>query len=121
MKSVGTIQIEEITPVIGTEIDSPTTGDVHLFPDPKSLKTDRPLFFADCEGFSGGNSAPLAARTKESNKKFKHNHHPHRAKTRKREMATSEQYTRQWAVDELYPRILFTFSDIVCLVSKNLR
>jgi len=121
MKSVGATQIEEITPVIGTKIDSPTSGDVHLFPDPRSLSTNRPLFFADCEGFGGGNGAPLAVRAKESNKKFKRHYHPHRTKTRKREIATSEKHTRQWAVDELYPRILFTFSDVVCLVSKNFR
>jgi len=121
MQSVGATQIDEITPVIGTKIDSPTSGDVHIFPDPKSLNTHRPLFFADSEGFGGGNRAPLAARAKESNKKFKLTSHPHRAKTRKREIATSEKCTRQWAVDELYPRILFTFSDVVCLVSKNFR
>ncbi|RPA95785.1 FabD/lysophospholipase-like protein [Choiromyces venosus 120613-1] len=121
MKSVGATQIEQITPVIGSQIDSPTSGDVHLFPDPKSLNSARPIFFADCEGFGGGNRAPLCARTKESYKKFKLIHYPHRMKTRKRKIVTAELYTRQGAVEALYPRILFTFSDVVCLVSKNFR
>ncbi|KAG0123476.1 hypothetical protein HOY82DRAFT_495229 [Tuber indicum] len=117
----GATQIEATTPVIGTKIDSPTSGDVHLFLDPKSLHTTRPLFFADCEGSGGGNGAPLAARIKESNKRFKLRCHTYRARTRKREIITSERCTRMWAVNELYPRILFTFSDVVCLVSKNFR
>ncbi|KAG0640049.1 hypothetical protein HOY80DRAFT_865708, partial [Tuber brumale] len=111
------MKIDETTPVIGTKIDSPTSSDVHLFPDPKSLRTSRPVFFADCEGFGGGNGAPLAARAKESNKKFKLSYHPHRAMTRKREIVTSEMCTRHKIENHIVD--LLTWADNVFERSLN--
>jgi hypothetical protein len=39
-------------------VGGPTSGDVHLYGDPKTIDSQYPLLFADCEGFYGGNSAP---------------------------------------------------------------
>ncbi|CUS11969.1 unnamed protein product [Tuber aestivum] len=97
----GATEIEGVTPVIGNQPDSPTSADVHLFLDPKTINTTRPICFADCEGFGGGNRAPLCTRAKESYKKFKFAHYPHRTKTRKRKIEIAEKYTRQWAVEKL--------------------
>ena len=40
----------------------PTSGEVHLYWDPSSLLTNRPLMYADCEGLGGGSREPMAAR-----------------------------------------------------------
>ena len=48
----------EVTPVIGVNIHIPTSGDVHLFPDPATYRSKRPIYYADCEGLQGGNRKP---------------------------------------------------------------
>jgi energy-coupling factor transporter ATP-binding protein EcfA2 len=56
------------TPVVGLVQHQavPTSGEVHLYWDPSSLKSARPLLYADCEGLGGGSREPMAARaTKE--------------------------------------------------------
>src|SRR5690606_20822556 len=35
--------------------------DVHLFADPESCYSDRPLLFVDCEGINGGQISPAGA------------------------------------------------------------
>lgn len=54
------------TPVVGRVDDglSPTSGDVHLYPDPNSFDTNRPLLYADCEGIQGGDRLPKAAKAR---------------------------------------------------------
>ena len=56
------------TPVVGLvqHHSVPTSGEVHLYWEPSSLKSARPLLYADCEGLGGGSREPMAARaTKE--------------------------------------------------------
>ena len=56
--------LREQTPVVGLVQHQavPTSGEVHLYWDPSSLYTNRPLLYADCEGLGGGSREPMAAR-----------------------------------------------------------
>ena len=61
-------EFRQQTPVVGQvqHQSVPTSGEVHLYWDPSSLKSARPLLYADCEGLGGGSREPMAARaTKE--------------------------------------------------------
>lgn len=96
-----------------------TSGDVHLFGDLATRDTHRPLLYADCEGMGGGELPPAAATSMSRHpmiadlKDFVH---------KQREMSPRvPPITRGWAVSELYPRILFPFSDVVCYVTRNPR
>lgn len=114
------------SPVVGSAINDkvPTSGDVHLYADPASFSTERPILYADCEGLEGGETVPYAAQSRNrsgsgsrKNKKLQKvmNGRPriiawaNDEKTRKRE----------YAVTELYPRLLYTFSDVVVFVLRN--
>jgi hypothetical protein len=92
------------------------SGEVHLFADPLTYTKRRPFFYADCEGFSGGNDPPMT---------FLQEKHAQAAtgwgKKREISWTKEEQRSRQWIVENLYPRILFTFSDTICFVTRNLR
>lgn len=111
-----------LAPVIGSgaQLDSPTSGDVHLFADVETYNTHRPLFYADCEGLNGGNSPPLATQATEKLRKVAH-HTGLKSWRKDIVYANDKQRSREWAVEKLYPRILFPFSDVVCYVTRNFR
>lgn len=111
------------------ELDVPTSDAVHLFADPITYDSERPYFYADCEGLSGGNKVPMATRAYQGVKNFRQ-----RRRRAKNQVKTSavrddndiawakpQQRSRQWMVENLYPRVLFTFSDVVCFVTRNFR
>lgn len=103
-------------PAIGSseDPDTPTSSDVHLFVDPSTYSDERPRFYADCEGMEGGNSPPVMGRTKRKRDlKYLQN--------LKLKWLSTEQCSRTWMVNNLYPRVLFTFSDVVVYVTKNFR
>ena len=120
------------TPVVGSVgVDVPTSGDVHLYADPETSTLNTPLLYADCEGLEGGEREPLGARSKRKDKpsrvgrigsfekRVQRIHH-----TSEREITwadTSAKRSRQFAVTHLYPRLLYTFSDVVVFVLKNPR
>ena len=57
------------SPVVGAAgLDLPTSGDLHLYSDPQTSKSDNPTLFADCEGLEGGERVPLGARFKRKDK-----------------------------------------------------
>lgn len=112
----------------------PTSGDVHLYADPDTATTSFPMLYADCEGLEGGENVPIAVRHRDID------HHPppttkyglvgdtrdvkKRWKFRgsQREIVwatTPETQKRQYAVTELYPRLLYTFSDVIVFVLQN--
>lgn len=109
------------------ELDVPTSDAVHLFADPITYDTGRPYFYADCEGLSGGNKVPMATRAYQGVKKFRQrrrhakNHSNTESVDNGIAWARGQQKSRQWMVENLYPRVLFTFSDVVCFVTKNFR
>ena len=118
--------------------DVPTSGDVHLYTDPKTYLSDNPIFYADCEGLAGGEREPKGARSKllnrmtgnptgntqrsKTTRSFEKSCRTLRHSEREIKWAkTSEAQTRQFWVTQLYPRLLYTFSDVVVFVLKNPR
>lgn len=48
------------SPIVGqSSATKPTSSDVHLYHDPATLHTDRPILLADSEGLLGGNQDPI--------------------------------------------------------------
>ncbi|KAI9767630.1 MAG: hypothetical protein M1839_004461 [Geoglossum umbratile] len=88
-----------------------TSSNVHLYSDPGTRHEEHPLLLADSEGLRGG---------------------PPEDPGRFEGMATiNSQRTITWALNEkadrvyivghLYPRILYTFSDLICFVASTAR
>ena len=112
-------------------LDVPTSGDVHLYSDPETFKSDSPILYADCEGLKGGEREPLGARRKRKDKPSKIGRVDSFEKkvqkiqhTSEREITwadTNAKRSREFAVTHLYPRLLYTFSDVVVFVIKNPR
>jgi hypothetical protein len=110
------------TPLVGLRDASekwrPTSVDVHLYPDPETFMTKTPLLYTDCEGLDGGEELPEAAR--------KPRHDENRrsrilggSSRHLRWANTTETRMRSYTVAELYPRLLYTFSDVVVFVLTN--
>lgn len=127
------------SPVVGSVNDNiPVSANVHLYADPQTISTKTPVLFADCEGLEGGESVPKAeaSRMRDIASEFDSsrgllsepssrlrgaiNKRRHRA-SRKLSWAMNdkEKSKREYAVTELYPRILYTFSDVVVFVLRN--
>jgi hypothetical protein len=123
------------SPVVGSPDDNiPTSGDVHLYADPPTNSGERPVLYADCEGFEGGEKLPRGARLREieeTNNETPKRARPssfrlhHKVKNRAHKpmkWATSpEKRKREYTVTQLYPRLLYTFSDVVVFVLRNSR
>jgi energy-coupling factor transporter ATP-binding protein EcfA2 len=107
-------------PVPGSPLhdSTPTSADVHLYVDPATWEEERPIFYADCEGLNAGERIPIGAHSRRQTKTDTSRKLGLRA--RSLEWATSDQTrTRQYAVTQLYPRLLYTFSDVVVFVLNN--
>ncbi|KAJ2975876.1 hypothetical protein NUW58_g8238 [Xylaria curta] len=101
-----------------------TTGDVHLYADPSTLHATSPLLFVDCEGLNGGEAAPKQLRQSQDtvSSHSATNYSRRYATPRKIQWAqTPQTQKREFAVSQLYPRILYTFSDVVIFVLRNPR
>ncbi|KAI8963493.1 FabD/lysophospholipase-like protein [Daldinia sp. FL1419] len=101
-----------------------TTGDVHLYADPSTLYSSHPLLLVDCEGLSGGEAIPKQLRhhSQGSNTGSGNTSTNRHCLTRKILWAdTPHTQKREFAVSQLYPRILYTFSDVVVFVLRNPR
>jgi hypothetical protein len=111
------------SPVVGAARDDkvPTSGDVHLYADPETLQSQFPVLYADCEGLDGGEEEPLSSQSRnqpdpEAPKKSVFGG----AKKRLIEWAKDDVTSgRAYAVEHLYPRLLYTFSDVVVFVLRN--
>lgn len=113
-------------PVVGSiNDDGPTSGDVHLYADPGTSNTNRPILYADCEGLQGGESLPGAARSARARGKPSALRgkvgKPQASSTNIQWANSPETKKREFAVMELYPRLLYTFSDVVVFVLRNTR
>ncbi|KAI1505709.1 hypothetical protein F5X99DRAFT_215888 [Biscogniauxia marginata] len=102
-----------------------TTGDVHLYADPSTLYSTYPLLLVDCEGLSGGEAMPKQLRhnSQDGIQPESNEYRPRRYSAPRRiEWAeTPQTQKREFAVGQLYPRILYTFSDVVIFVLRNPR
>ncbi|KAF4637022.1 hypothetical protein G7Y89_g1060 [Cudoniella acicularis] len=109
--------------------DVPTSEDVHLYLDPASSLSDTPMLYADCEGIDGGAREPMATtlrneREAAETEKWYSKQTTSNQPTSKRELQWAKsplERTRQFAVSKFYPRLLFTFSDVVVFVHRNPR
>jgi energy-coupling factor transporter ATP-binding protein EcfA2 len=119
-------------PVVGSNLhqDVPTSGDVHLYADPKTFEGENPLLYADCEGLDGGEREPMGARArnkrdikeKRTRSFVKHIRKQHHTSEREILWAkTDRTRSREYHVRHLYPRLLYTFSDVIVFVMKNPR
>lgn len=117
------------SPVVGSVKNdrSPTSGDVHLYIDPKTAYGSLPMLYADCEGLEGGETPPVANKLKDTLRYQTQASNAGRRlfSSRPRELiyakTNSEAMNREWAVRKVYPRMLYTFSDVVVFVLKNTR
>jgi hypothetical protein len=112
-------------PVPGLVGDNmPTTGDVHLYSDPGTYYTQKPILLADCEGITGGEHAPRGLIVREmvegAKSKIKKGSKTLIKKTLKWAKDDKLQ-SREYAVNTLFPRILYTFSDVVVFVLREVR
>ncbi|KAK6430823.1 hypothetical protein LTR95_013021, partial [Oleoguttula sp. CCFEE 5521] len=116
------------TPVVGAVgRDVATSEDVHLYLDPDSSESQAPLLFADCEGLEGGERDPIGAKLKRKMESAQPigpggRRKPRLKHTSERELIwadTPKKQSREFAVAHLYPRLLYTFSDVICFVLRN--
>ncbi|KAI0974552.1 hypothetical protein F4678DRAFT_458515 [Xylaria arbuscula] len=121
------------TPIVGSVDDeqTPTSADVHLYADPRTLSAKSgksPMLYADCEGLKGGEQDPIAVRfcakdrdpesdTERLNKKIRPFLEGVDGFTPKQ--ITWAENERQVVVESLYPRLLYSFSDVVVFVLDN--
>ncbi|OJD31446.1 lysophospholipase-like protein [Diplodia corticola] len=120
------------TPVVGASgVDVPTSEDVHLYIEPRTAETDAPVLFADCEGLTGGTREPLGAVFKKKRRKTSPRGSDSSDRLSRKGRLISERdiswadnarsRSREFAVTNLYPRLLYTFSDVVVFVLRNPR
>ncbi|KAL7784152.1 hypothetical protein V8C37DRAFT_420748 [Trichoderma ceciliae] len=117
---------EYSTPVPGLVSDNaPTTGNVHLYADAKTYGTERPILYADSEGMSGGENPPRGLALWEGMESVKHPRtymkNNLRVLKRLRWADTPKKKSREYAVTNFFPRILYTFSDVVVFVLREVR
>ncbi|KAK4071116.1 hypothetical protein Purlil1_13511 [Purpureocillium lilacinum] len=97
---------------------NPTSSGVHLFADVSTAQTDRPFLYADCEGLFGGNSETAGETDdfiKESIDSLKR-----AGKWLIRPLSHGHKdFDREDFVRDVYPRILYAFSDILCYVAQQ--
>lgn len=120
------------TPVVGVSgVDLPTSEDVHLYADPCTAYSEAPVLFADCEGLTGGTREPLGAVFKQKRRRSNSGETESTDRLTRKGRPTSEREitwadnarsrSREFAVTNLYPRLLYTFSDVVVFVLRNHR
>ena len=139
MKVNPTVNARFPSPVVGSVNDNiPVSANVHLYADPHTISTDTPVLYADCEGLEGGESAPKAEAFKSQERplvRYSLRGSPPEVTTRTRErryrkskgaprkiawaLGDKEKSKREYAVTEVYPRVLYTFSDVVVFVLRN--
>ncbi|KAF2729081.1 hypothetical protein EJ04DRAFT_503032 [Polyplosphaeria fusca] len=110
--------------------DLPTSEDVHLYADPLTAGSEFPILYADSEGLDGGEREPLAASLRKTREKresdsfgSESDYLPSKNYTEREVqwMTSKLKRTREYAVGQLYPRVLFAFSDVVVFVHRNPR
>lgn len=113
-------------PVPGLLDDSiPTTGDVHLYADPLTYRTQTPILYADSEGMSGGERLPrsLESLTQEAAEGIAKARNIIKDKLSKTISWANdpEKRSREFAVKHLFPRILYTFSDVIVFIFREIK
>jgi hypothetical protein len=116
------------SPVVGaaSHDQTATSEGVHLYSDPETYRTSLPILYADCEGLNAGEDPPIAVKSRahkepgSTSGRIKRNI-PGVSRDVHWANAGPEQSRRDFAVRNLYPRLLYTFSDVIVFVLKNPR
>ena len=121
LQKPSTTRFDFSTPVVASPDDCvPVSANVHLYGDPDTLTTETPILFADCEGLDGGESLPKAETSKMHDDGNGLRPTNEKSKTGSRKVLWAKDnkdgFKREYAVAELYPRLLYTFSDVVVFV-----
>jgi hypothetical protein len=128
-------------PAFQGETHMSTSGDIHLYIDPCTATHGRPLLYADSEGLRGVvTMASIAGASAEASMSgasgltdyeddlysedigadIRREHIPQPcSEPRTIAWAKNERSDRGYIVDHLYPRFLYTFSDVVVFVTKD--
>lgn len=122
------------SPIVGTVSNDKelTSGDVHLYPDPSTYSAPAPMLYADCEGLQGGEAIPMGASQARKSLEVvpgpaelpKQRPILHKLAHKVRTIAWAthdERQRREYMVQQLFPRVLYTFSDNVVFVLRNAR
>lgn len=116
------------TPVPGSRANegTATSEGVHLYADPEHLEVMMPILYADCEGLNAGEKVPFAAEESAPSRKDASGQRRVLKKFPGRSLPIQwtkpndpVRGTREFAVGNLYPRFLYTFSDAIVFVQKN--
>ncbi|KAI9853558.1 MAG: hypothetical protein M1813_002064 [Trichoglossum hirsutum] len=92
---------------------TPTSSGVHLYRDPQTATSERPILFGDCEGFNAGAGKP----TSRCDWTYEDDNRVIRKISISSRLYASD--TQSSAVEELYSRFLYAFSDVVCFVTQT--
>jgi hypothetical protein len=106
-----------------SETHQPTSGDVHLYADLCSRESLQPILYADCEGF-GAKKSPVAATSTNDGARLTERLGASMTtglKWAKRLFGRDAKNHRSFAVDEMFPRVLYAFSDVICFVHTEMR
>lgn len=93
----------------------PTTGDVQLYPDPATCGSKVPILYADCEGLTGGDTLPRALES-DYRPDVGAQHRPIAWAN-----AVNGGTERSYLVANVFPKLLYTFSDVVVFVTREAR
>lgn len=97
--------------VYGPGLGGPTSSGVYLYYDPCSLPEAVPILYADTEGFDGGETEPVGQTFAKS---------PRHRRERAISWATKQtQKAREYYRRAFYPRLMYTFSDVIIYVVQN--
>ncbi|KAF3187834.1 hypothetical protein TWF225_004058 [Orbilia oligospora] len=89
----------------------PTTGEVNLYADPSTIGTSTPLLLVDCEGIDGS----VVSIASDYQTKW----HNLKEKSSRKVYYLGHQTDQNDVVEDIYPRLLYIFSDVVCYVASD--
>jgi energy-coupling factor transporter ATP-binding protein EcfA2 len=102
--------------------DLSTTAGIHLYADPNTIGSTRPILYADSQGLEGGSREPVATKYR-LGRLASGSSQSHVQSVERHIIWANDDLRRStdFAVTHLYPRILFTFSDVVLFIHRNPR
>lgn len=86
------------------------------------MEQEHPILYADCEGLEGGEIEPIGTQLNKvygTGGRTSTRRAYHGSERGITWATTAERQSRQFAVANLYPRLLYTFSDVVVFVLQN--
>lgn len=122
-----------LVPVPGLVSDNlPTTGNVHLYTDTGTYYSQKPILYADCEGMTGGESIPMGLDIASEDMAAEDLDSEDKDSETAAQNIDGVRQSITWAdnpdlvsranvAKTLFPRVLYTFSDVVVFVLREAR